>query len=120
MEHLYTRTCFINQKIYTTASGIVATDFKELLTELAKKSDDHICTVLCDILPVNEILTLFKEYKIVHDYHNALFTYYPFPIDMIDINILYLCIASFENAPKQIHQISFQNNGYYFRFGVSI
>lgn len=120
MEHLYTRTCFIDQKIYTTASGIVTTDFKDLLSELAKKSIDYKCTVLCDELPVNEILTLFNTYQISQDYHNALFTYYPYPIDMIEPNTLHLCIASFENAPKKIHQISFENNEYYFRFGVSI
>ena len=120
MEHLYTKTCFINEKIYTTSSGIVAPTFIELITDLAKRSKDYNVTVLCDILPINEVLSLFKSYDIKNEYNNALFTVCPMPIDMIKPNTIHLCIASFENAPQKIHQISFENNRYNFRFGIEI
>ena len=120
MEHLYTKIHFINQTIYTTSSGIVSSEFNDLLLQLKKKSLSNESTVLCDIHPIDEALTLLKHYEINSDFHNALFTYYPFPLDMIKPHTLHLCIASFENAPQKIHQLSFERDNHYYRFGIVI
>ena len=119
MEHLYKKTCFITENIYTTSSGIVTANFNDLLSQLKNKTKNE-STILCNELPVNEILTLFNDYKVCRDYHNALFTYYPMPLDMIKPQIIHLCIGTFENKLQKIHQISFIKDKHYYRFGISI
>ena len=119
MEHLHKKTCFINEHIYTT-SKVVASDISELLYALAKNSTTENIDILCDELPISELLTKFSDYILENMDTNATFMYLPYPIDLIKPNTIHICTAHYENNIKKIHQIAFMYNGHYFRFGVSI
>lgn len=119
MEHLHTKTFFITDKLYTT-SNIVTSDFSELIEKLKDNVDKHIIDVLCDEIPISEILELFKSYSIKQIETNASFKFHPLPTDFIPPDTLYMCIGRFTDGTKRIHQIAFIKDTIYFRFGVSI
>ena len=119
MEYLYVRKFFITEKLYTT-SDIVTSDFSELLKNLKERVSSNTIDILCDEIPINEILELFKSYDIKQIQTNASFKFHPLPTDMIPPNTLYLCIGRFTDNTQRIHQIAFIKDNTYYRFGVSI
>ena len=119
MEYLHIKRFFITDKLYTS-SNIVTSDFSELIEKLKENVDKQIIDVLCDEMPISEILELFKSYNIKQIETNASFKFHPLPTDMIPPDTLYMCIGRFTDNTKRIHQIAFVKDTIYFRFGVSI
>ena len=76
--------------------------------------------ILCDELPITELLSKFSDYAIENMDTNATFIYLPYPTDLIKPNTIHLCTAHYENKIKKIHQISLLYKDHYLRFGVSI
>lgn len=119
MEHLHTKICFIDTKLYTT-NDIVALSIEDLLFGLSLKAKDNIVDILCDELPYNDIINYLKDYTVRWLINNATFIYRPIPYDMIEEKEILLCKAQYTDNTEKIHQIAFIKDKIIYRFGVPV
>lgn len=120
MEHLNIRKPFIDYSLYTTYNGLVETDFESILNAIIKSNtQDEVINILCDTLPIDEILNLLPSAKTYSTNTNAPFLYYPIPLDMIKKDRIVVCYGTSTENSSFIHQIAFIYNSNIIRMGIS-